>query len=66
MANTSNCRSFGLQMVWLKTDAGRSMPVDAVTVEPGDETFDKSRHISHFATCPEADRFRKERKKNNG
>jgi hypothetical protein len=53
-------------MVWLKTDAGRSMPVDAVTVEPGDETFDKSRHISHFATCPEADRFRKERKKNNG
>jgi hypothetical protein len=36
------------------------MPVDADTVEPGEEIFEpNSDHISHFATCPNANNHRK-------
>ena len=30
-------------------------------VGPDDLEFDHKRHTSHFATCPEADRFRRRR-----
>jgi hypothetical protein len=44
------CRSCGADVVWITTDRGRKMPVDPGTGE------------SHFATCPQADQWRKERK----
>jgi hypothetical protein len=37
------------------------MPVDAESVTEGDDEFDHKRHISHFSTCPDADKFRKPR-----
>ena len=53
------CRSCQARIVWLKTAAGKSMPVDDATVDEGDEMFDHTKHKSHFATCPNADKHRK-------
>lgn len=54
----ADCRSCGAQIVWMKTAAGKNMPVDAETVEHGDEQFDSKRHVSHFSTCPNAAQHR--------
>jgi len=35
------------------------MPVDASTVDDEDEHYEHSKHVSHFATCPSADWWRK-------
>jgi hypothetical protein len=62
-------------MFFLETPAGASMPLDADPVESGNivirndkavlltrgEDTDLPRYTSHFATCPHAKRFRKER-----
>lgn len=60
MPNDSNCRSCGRQVVWIKTATEKKMPIDAETWEPGDETFDRTRHTSHFASCPQAKAWRKQ------
>jgi hypothetical protein len=59
----TRCTSCHAKIIWFKTEAGRNMPVDADTVEPGDDVLelDLSRHMSHFATCPNADKHRKPR-----
>jgi hypothetical protein len=55
----TRCRSCRAKIIWFKTEGGRNMPVDADTVEPDDDEWDPPRHISHFATCPNADKHRK-------
>lgn len=45
------CRSCGADVIWVKTPAGKWMPVDPA--EEGDE------FVSHFATCPDAAGWRK-------
>lgn len=83
--NTAKCRACGAEIMFIKTIAGKTMPVDAKslyfvpdasgtpyvlidgTVGRGlaasqDEPGAKIGYISHFATCPEADKFRKPRK----
>jgi hypothetical protein len=55
------CRTCGAEIVWLRTASGKNMPVDAVTWEPGDETFEPKRHVSHFATRPQAQQHRRAR-----
>lgn len=55
---TEQCRSCGAPIVWLPTRTGKTMPVDMATVRPGDALFDHTRHVSHFATCPQADTWR--------
>jgi hypothetical protein len=48
--------------MWMKTKAGKNIPVDYATVPPdqGQLIFDQEAgHISHFATCPNADKHRK-------
>ncbi len=64
--NTSKCRSCGAYIIWLKTSTGKNIPVDAdslddVEIEGGEKPiFDaKAGHISHFATCPNADKHRR-------
>ncbi len=57
----TRCRSCRAQIIWFKTEAGKNMPVDADTVEPDDDELDLSRHISHFATCPQANHHRRPR-----
>ncbi len=68
--NTAKCRSCGAYIVWLKTKAGKTMPVDADSVDDADAPvgagekplFDANAgHVSHFATCPNADKHRKRR-----
>lgn len=57
---SSFCKSCRARIVWMKTAAGRSIPVDAATVNPDQETFDPLLgHISHFATCPDASQHRR-------
>lgn len=55
------CRTCGATVHWLKTAAGHTIPVDPPGVEPADAVFDFRRHVSHFATCPQADLHRKPR-----
>ena len=55
------CRTCGAEIVWLRTASGKNMPVDATSWEPGDETFEPQRHVSHFATCPQAHQHRRSR-----
>lgn len=57
----TRCRSCHAKIIWFKTEAGRLMPVDADTVEAEDDKLDLSRHISHFATCPNASQHRKKK-----
>ncbi|MCC6352788.1 MAG: hypothetical protein IT577_02815 [Verrucomicrobiae bacterium] len=57
IANT--CRSCGREIVWLKTAAGKNMPVNSETVEPGDDVFQPGRHVSHFSDCPNAGEHRR-------
>ena len=53
------CRSCNARIIWFKTEAGKNMPVDADTVEAEDDALDLPRHVSHFATCPNANQHRK-------
>jgi hypothetical protein len=46
--NLARCQGCGQPIAWARTPAGRSAPLDRDGV-------------SHFATCPEADRFRRRR-----
>lgn len=62
MLKRKSCASCGASIVWMKTSAGRAMPVDSASVAPSDDTstlFDPGRHTSHFATCPNADSHRR-------
>lgn len=45
------CSSCQVQIIFLPTPAGKTMPVDALTVEPDDNMYDSSRHESHFRNC---------------
>lgn len=47
--------------MWMKTKGGKNIPVDYATVPPNDpRVFNPDLgHISHFATCPNADKHRK-------
>lgn len=56
----SACRSCGAQVVWMENPkTGKKMPVNAETVEKGDEHLDLGHQTSHFATCPQADKWRR-------
>jgi hypothetical protein len=60
------CRSCGQYIVFLPTASGKSMPVDADTVEESDDGYDPKRHVSHFSTCDQPERFRKPRPQKRG
>lgn len=60
-----NCKSCNKEIFYLKTRAGKIMPVDAETVpknnsgEISTTIFDPKTMTSHFATCPQADKHRR-------
>jgi hypothetical protein len=63
-----SCSSCGALIVWFKTEAGKAHPVDATSVKAQDLNLDlqtkknpAGKHMSHFATCPNADKHRKPR-----
>lgn len=55
------CQACDEYIVFLTTSRGNKMPVDADSVEEGDEEFDASKHTSHFATCTQPEQFRRPR-----
>ena len=61
------CKGCGAKIVWIKTENGKLTPIDAkpekryVSIDYSWKVMDT--HISHFATCPEADHFRKSKTK---
>ena len=74
----STCRSCKKPIKWVKTVAGKSMPIDAApsltgtlvlegdhvhTQRPEDRTG--LRYVSHFATCPSSETHRKSRTATN-
>lgn len=52
--HASDCRACGEPILWCVTVKGKKMPVD-LPEEPGQPT------VSHFATCPHGDEWRKPR-----
>lgn len=58
-----NCRSCGAWILFVRTKSGR-MPIDYQPEFAADTHYDKARHVSHFATCPNADKHRKRKNVN--
>lgn len=67
-----NCKSCGKEIVFIKTKLGKQMPVNVESLSliekqayvSGEDLnlkffFEPSRHMSHFADCPQANKFRK-------
>ena len=70
----SKCKSCGVEIMWLKTRAGKNIPVDIPKMEIIDgmlhgesaneavttaHEFNPDYMVSHFATCPHAKQHRK-------
>jgi hypothetical protein len=55
----TRCKSCRARIVWLKTPAGKNIPVDADTVEADDEVYEHGKHVSHFSTCPDSPSWRR-------
>lgn len=62
------CKSCGKKIMWVKTEEGRNMPIDYdpelehLFADGHPVEFDYDSMVSHFATCPEADKWRKNKK----
>ena len=64
----AKCRSCHAEIIWARTSAGKKMPLDAKTLlgfrivareTPGElECVTQQIHLSHFATCPNANQHR--------
>ena len=64
------CRGCGKEIMWLKTCAGKNIPVDIPNFDDGESAheavttaieFNPDYMIAHFATCPKARDFRKKK-----
>ena len=44
------CRSCKAKVIWFVV-AGRNVPADADSVEPGDTSFDPAKHEHHHENC---------------
>ncbi len=57
------CSSCLRDIVWFNTKNGKRMPVDEASTLPTDAAhqLDLTRHVSHFSTCPEANKHRRPR-----
>ena len=53
--NVVQCKSCGANIVWVKTAAGKNMPIDAETCPPGATMYDKINMNPHWVSCPNAD-----------
>ena len=54
-----NCRSCKRQIIWMKTSKGKNIPVDIDEYSEGETHFNAKTMTSHFATCPQSDKWRK-------
>jgi len=58
------CRSCNAPLKWVKTPAGKNMPLDLASRETriaivGDVGVTCPTYVSHFVTCPRADKHRR-------
>ena len=68
----TNCKACGAEIVFLPTQNGKANPVNVDSLKPEERNFilaggelmfiPKSHQMSHFATCPEAKKFRRTEK----
>mgnify|MGYP002868905559 CR=1 FL=1 len=58
---TTTCRGCGEKIVFMPTKTGKLIPVDADTFD-NSILFDAKKHTAHFATCPQAKEFRKDKR----
>lgn len=61
MTSITHCRDQKCRasIVYLPTVTGGNMPCDSDSVGPADKIYDKRRHVSHFKTCRNPNRFSK-------
>lgn len=67
MAERGQCKSCNAHVLWVVTENGKRMPLDFAperrfVVEAGVEPMKakmRNTYVSHFATCPNAGRWRK-------
>lgn len=58
------CRSCKKSIVWLRTRAGKMIPVDyRPELDPYAEVFSPDTMVAHFSTCPDAIRWRLKKQK---
>lgn len=50
--HAGKCKGCGKDILWVKTNLGKSMPVSKL---------DDGTLVSHFVDCPQANRFRKKK-----
>jgi hypothetical protein len=55
----AKCTACGREIIWLRTRAGKNMPVHAETVQAGDNEYTYGKHEPHWGACPKANEFRK-------
>lgn len=58
------CRSCGTPLKWIKTPAGKNMPVNITSREEriamvGGVGVVSTTYVCHFVTCPDAGKFRR-------
>lgn len=58
------CRSCGADIVFVATNTKKMMPVEAGTWH-GELIYDSQSHVSHFALCPEAEKWKAHQKPRN-
>jgi predicted RNA-binding protein with PUA-like domain len=59
------CQACGKEIVFLRTENGKIVPVDKETTDPADEYYDPRErgHVSHFKTCTDPGRFSRKAKR---
>jgi len=61
MNTDTKCKSCGAEIVFVLTEKGHKMPVDAGSWN-GEAMYHHGVHVSHFSTCKNADKHRKKSK----
>lgn len=55
------CKTCRARIIFLPTDTGKNMPIDADSVDPDDDQYQRGKHVSHFQTCQHANQHRRPR-----
>jgi len=58
------CRSCQAEGRWVKTRNGKNLLVNLEGSLPTDFVFDPKRHVPHFASCPDAAKWRRHHGRN--
>jgi hypothetical protein len=62
----SKCRGCKADIIWIKTEKGKSIPIDAKPIKAYSRGLHlyilEDVHLPHWSTCPDAEQFRKIKK----